>query len=159
MAAARREYQSPLMESQAPVSWIWDIHHSGPKSQLTPPPPLTSIIPYSQPSSLACLSGRWLTGASRGSSACCWAPSGSSSARWCWPGASAGSPATYPETAGERARGKTRQGERRGNALAGCPHPFQQRRSHQHVWYAWLKGRDVNVMWTLLLTREYASVL
>lgn len=72
-----------------------------------PPPPL---IPHSQPSSQACQSGRSLTGAFPGSSACCLAPSGFSSARWCWPDASTRHPATYPRTT---AGGRTKKKEER----------------------------------------------
>lgn len=75
-------------------------------------PPFRRIL-YSQPSSPACPSARWPTDASRGSSACCWAPSGFSSARWCWPGASAGSPATYRGTEGGQRREGLRSGQRR----------------------------------------------
>ena len=151
--------------------WIWDIDQSGHQApQISPPtPPPTSKSSYSQPSSLVCLSGRWPTDASRGSSACCWAPSGFSSARWCWPGASAGSPATYPETWGECAEGE-RQGREGRNALAGRQHPSQQQQyPHQHIWYAWLNGMGDNTtdaqekmgceVLTITLTREYAGVL
>lgn len=82
-----------------------------------------SLHPYSQPSSLVCLLGKWLTDASRGSSACCWAPSGLALVRWCWPGASAGSPATYPETGGECAEGEKQDAKIKGNVLVGHQNP------------------------------------
>lgn len=124
--------------------WIWDIDQSGPSSPQIPPPSPTpqpcTLSPYSQPSSLVCRSGRLRTDASRGSSACCWVPWGLSSARWCWPGASARHPETYPETGGERTKEDRQDGKRKPHALAGHQQPF-----HQHVIYCHL---TVYANWT-----------
>lgn len=93
MTVVRRDYHWSVK--------YWRPFHC-PLWTLKPTAPLApaNLHPYSQPSSPVCRSGRWLTDASPGSSVCCWVPSGFSSARWCWPGASATHPLTYPETRG-----------------------------------------------------------
>lgn len=135
--AAKREYECPSLEFEASeitasetLTKVDLIAHTSPN------PP--SLCPYSQPSSPVSLLGWWMTVASHGSSACCWAPSGFSSARWCWPGASVRSPVIYPETGGEHANGEKQGRERRGNVWAGLQNSFQLPCSHQHIWYAWL---------------------
>lgn len=139
--------------------WIWDINHSGLiRAHITPRPP--SLSHYSQPSSLVCQLGRWMT-VSHGTPACCSAPSGFSSARWCWPGASARRPSTYPETGGERVEEEEQEqdGKRSGRALAGRQDSFQQQDSHQHIGYAWLNGMWDNTTYTQEKMREGVNCL